>query len=346
MVMVAIFVLAMLIGAFAISMKTEMTLARNSRNDANLIWAGRSGLELARYVLAQQRMIRNEPYDAMNQKWAGGPGSLASSNSPLASISLDKFPVGENAHVTVHIIDQERKVNINQADQTLLQQALSVMGADGAEIPLVTDAILDWIDPDDATHINGAESDYYQGLEIPYYSKNGPMDDLSELLMVRGVSQDMFWGPRSTNHEPAFFESRDRRSARRIEEQPVYPIGLEEIFTTLSSGRININTAPTTTLQMIPGIDETTAECIRQQRAGPDGADGTEDDVPFANVGELVNCVDQRVVPQISRYCSVQSSVFAVEVDADVGGRTRRFYGMLRRVNEREVQILSFYWKE
>jgi len=69
-VMVVILVLAALAGGFAYSMKVETTLARNASYDHDLEWLGRSGVELARYVLAQQL----EPCDALNQKWAGGPG--------------------------------------------------------------------------------------------------------------------------------------------------------------------------------------------------------------------------------------------------------------------------------
>ena len=75
-VMVTIFVLAMLAGSFAYSMKVETKLARNAQNEAELEWLGRSGVEMARYILAQQMAIPSEPYDSLNQKWAGGPGGF------------------------------------------------------------------------------------------------------------------------------------------------------------------------------------------------------------------------------------------------------------------------------
>ena len=48
--------------------------------------------------------------------------------------------------------------------------------------------MLDWIDPDNNQHVGGAESDYYESLDPPYQAKDGPMDDLSELLLVRGIT--------------------------------------------------------------------------------------------------------------------------------------------------------------
>src|SRR6185503_2059823 len=93
-VMIATFVLAVLIGAFALSMKVETKLAMNANRETELLWLGRSGVELARYAVAQQSIVPGEPYDSLNQKWANGPGSLALSNSPLADFSLENQKIG------------------------------------------------------------------------------------------------------------------------------------------------------------------------------------------------------------------------------------------------------------
>jgi general secretion pathway protein K len=342
-VMIAVFVLSVLVGAFAFSMKVETKLAMNANHDAELIWLGRSGVELARYVLAQQLLIAGEPYDSLNQKWAGGPGGLTTSNSPLANISLDHYQIG-NGTVTLKVTDLERKFNINQADEQILQQALTLVGVDAGEIPRISAAIFDWIDPNDVTHVNGAESDYYQSLDPPYNAKNKPIDDLSELLLIRGIGQDMYWGTSSTKHTAAAFQQVDRWG--RPVDQPVYSIGLEEIFTPLSSGRINVNTASLTTLQTIPMVDANAAAEIIKLRSGPDGADGTEDDTPFRNVGELINTgLSRQAIPQISRYCDVRSRAFDVQVIADIGGYTRSFHAIVGRNSQRDVQVLSFDWK-
>jgi hypothetical protein len=64
-------------------------------------------VEYARYILSQELAIPNQPYDSLNQKWAGGSGSLAESNSVLSSISLDNYPVGDGT-VSIKIFDLER----------------------------------------------------------------------------------------------------------------------------------------------------------------------------------------------------------------------------------------------
>ena len=52
-VMICITVLALLAAGFAYSMKVETKLAQNSGSDTEMTWLGLSGVELARYVLAQ-----------------------------------------------------------------------------------------------------------------------------------------------------------------------------------------------------------------------------------------------------------------------------------------------------
>jgi DNA uptake protein ComE-like DNA-binding protein len=58
----------------------------------------------------------------------------------------------------------------------------------------IANSILDWIDPDDDPRPNGAENDYYESLTPPYRCKNGPLDTLEELLLVKGVTPQLLFG--------------------------------------------------------------------------------------------------------------------------------------------------------
>ena len=58
----------------------------------------------------------------------------------------------------------------------------------------VADAILDWIDTDDEPLEYGAEIDYYSSLSPPYAPRNGPLQSVEELLLVRGVTPAMLFG--------------------------------------------------------------------------------------------------------------------------------------------------------
>ena len=346
-VMIAVTVLSILAAAFAYSMKVETKLAQNSNSETELIWLGRSGVEFARYVLAQSLKC---PYDSPNQKWAGGPGSDCETNGALAGISLKDYHLGDGKF-SVTITDLERKYNINIADQAALEQSLRLVGVDAGDSSAIAGSILDWIDTDSNTHIGGTESEYYQSMDPPYFAKNQLIDDLSELLFVRGDTAEIFWGGVATNHARAAFQNRAGRAGALPNVMP-FVIGLADIFTPTSNGRINLNTASLVTLQMIPYVDEVIAARIIELRAGLDGAQGTEDDTPAGMPGPLMQIrdvllsagVSPKVVQFTANSCTVRSSTFEVQVDAEVAGYRRQFYAILGR-SPRDVQVLSFYWK-
>jgi len=346
-VMIAITVLGILAAGFAYSMKVETKLAQNANSELELIWLGRSGVELARYVLAQQLALGCEPYDSLDQVWAGGSGGFCTSNSALAGISLKNYELGEGGRISVTITDLERKFNINIADEAVLQQGLRLVGVDAGDFSAISGSILDWIDPDNNTHIGGAESDYYQGLNPPYFAKNGPLDDLSELLLVRGVTPEIFWGGVATNHPLAAFQRRLGRVGSGS-DIAAYAVGLSEVFTPISNGRININTASLTVLQMVPLIDENIAARIIEYRTE---GEGFVSSMPIGSGGKtianaLLNAgLNPNVIPLIERYFTVRSSTFEVQVDAEIAGCKKQFFAILGRNSPRDVQVLSFYWK-
>jgi type II secretory pathway component PulK len=345
-VMIAIFVLSVMAALFVTSMKVETRLAQNAEHGEQLLWLGRSGVELARYVLSEQMSVSAEPYDSLNQIWAGGPGGIAESNSPLAGISLDNYQVGDGT-VSIKIVDLERKVNINTVNAAALQQALTLMGVGADGVSVISDSILDWIDPDDNPRLAGAESDYYQSLNPPYYAKNAPIDDLSELLLVKGIAEhpEIYWGGSATNHAPAAFQQK-LGLVNSPFQAPDYPFGLKDLFTPISTGRININTADENVLQMIPGVDDVTAQNIIKLRAGPDGVDGTDDDTPLQNLSQLVQAgLSPQLVGQLAQACTVRSSTFEVHVTARIGDDRREYVAILYRNTPTDIQVLSFYWK-
>jgi general secretion pathway protein K len=335
-VMIAVFVLSMLAGAFAYSMKVETKLAMNANNQADLEWIGRSGVEYARWMVGQTMSC---PYDALNQKWAGGPGGTCDTNGPLAEAGLTDIPVG-NGFFTVKITDLERKVNVNVADQRTLDQIMRVVGGDADTGPEIVDGILDWIDRDDNPHVNGAESSYYEGLTPPYNPKNGPLDDLSELLLIKGVTEN----PEIYSSDYANVQRTDRFGNEVPPKE--YPAHLVDVFTPISTGKININTAGLIVLQAIPGVDEATAQQIIRVRSGPDGADGTDDDTPFSGVGQLAEVMPGAAgIGTLGKYCTTRSNTFEVQVDCRIGDTKQTYYAIIGRNNQRDVQILSFYSK-
>ena len=67
---------------------------------------------------------------------------------------------------------------------------------DTAPGPIIN-ALKDWLDFGDddlITGLSGAESDYYLDLEPAYACQNGPLNHLSELLLIKGIGADLFEG--------------------------------------------------------------------------------------------------------------------------------------------------------
>src|SRR5436190_830509 len=198
MVMLISVVLAILAAGFAYTMKVETKLARNASVEADMEWLGRSGVELARYILAQEGLVPGGgQVDSLKQFWAGGPGDT---NGLFSEMSFPmQLGVGEIDRPK--IVDCDRKFNINKVnplDPAPLRQALTLMGVDAGSFPTIVDSILDWCHPLGlGPRPAGARSETYQRMNPPYFCKDGPFDDISELLLVQGVTPEMFWGSAS-----------------------------------------------------------------------------------------------------------------------------------------------------
>lgn len=343
-VLIVIVVLGILAGGFSYSMKVETVLARHASFSSELDWLGRSGVEVAKWVLAQSSVGPNAAVDSLNQKWAGGTGDT---NNILAAVDLKNYQIG-NGTVSIDIKDLDRKFNINVAvqDEIILKQALTLIGVDAGNFTTITGSLMDWRDADTNPHMGGAESEVYEQQDPPYFAKDGPFDDMTELLLIRGVTPAMFWGSSGGGLPPVF--NHPNPGQRGHFEEPSYAVGLMDLFATVSGRQININTTTATVLQLIPEIDENIAQAIIQARAGPDGQDGTEDDTPYRTPTEIaarVPFVNPAGIQNLSRLFTVRSIVFEAHVTASIGGTKREYVALLRRMNPKQIDTLNLYWK-
>ena len=135
---------------------------------------------------------------------------------------------GDQADKTVYgIMDEDRKININIASKEVLTRLPGVTNE-------MADSILDWRDEDPFPNLLGAEDFYYRTLELPYTAKNGPFEVLEEVLMVRGMTQEVF--------------------------QSIRPF-----VTIYSDGKVNLNTAPKEVMMAL-GMSEGLSEKILRFR--------------------------------------------------------------------------------
>ncbi len=94
---------------------------------------------------------------------------------------------GDGREVRWGARDETGRLDINVASRDQLL-ALELLDEE------IVDAIIDWRDGDDEISENGAEVDYYGTLDPPYRPKNGPIESLEELLLVRDLTEAVLWG--------------------------------------------------------------------------------------------------------------------------------------------------------
>ncbi|NIA16953.1 MAG: hypothetical protein GWO86_01265, partial [Planctomycetes bacterium] len=137
------------------------------------------------------------------------------------------------------LIDEASKINVNFAYPDML---LRLKCLDEAAVA----SILDWLDRDDVPNPDGAEDDYYLGLEPGYNCKNGAIDNIAELLLIKGISVQIYYGSNTAGQENS--------------------VGLNDLLTIYGDGRININTASKTVLEAVPLLcDAAVDEIISRQ---------------------------------------------------------------------------------
>jgi general secretion pathway protein K len=204
--MIVLWVLVLLMALateFAFSMKMEVNTTRNYKEDTESYYLAKAGINLA---LAE--LLKDASFHSIHDEYGWITGAGNSAINP--SIDAEKAPAeGEgvfdivnrtdiklgNGTITYTIKDENGKISINSASKIILNKLLAYSGVkEKLDQDIISDSILDWIDSNKNHRINGAEDDYYRTQHPPYLAKNGKIETLSELLKVRGVTEEIFYG--------------------------------------------------------------------------------------------------------------------------------------------------------
>jgi len=155
-------------------------LGRKSRLDSKVClarmegirckWASRAGIEKAIAILNEDE----RETDCLTDLWS-------ENYTDFNDILL------ERCMFTVRVIDEASKLNINTATREQLL-GLPYM------VEEIADAIIDWRDSDEMPSEVGVEGGYYENLPFGYLTRNGPFRTIRELLVVRGVTEELFCG--------------------------------------------------------------------------------------------------------------------------------------------------------
>ena len=282
------------------AVQVEATLAGNFRDLTQASYIAQSGAEIARALIQE-----DEPsYDGLDEKWA-----------QLGTLSFLSQQLFNEGHFVGQIVDENAKLNMNglidsfgnvvQKRKDQLERLALLLKHD----PQFMDALLDWLDPDDQRRPQGAEKDDYLGKDLGYIPKNGPLDSLGEMLLIKGFSPEVFYGTEGKE-------------------------GLKNYLTVNSDGRININTASVPVLiSLSPKIDEPMAQAVLLYRR----------EKPFRRLEDLrmVPGWDE-VFPQISGEITIRSNFFSMEMVGYFREARAMVQAMIRREGKR-TRVL--YWK-
>ncbi len=165
-----VMMLTIIIAITARTVRLDSHVSRSATEGVRARWALHGGIERALAVLKEDLLDT----DAFSDAWC-------SADENLRGIEMD------GCVLDIEIIDESALLNINVATKKQLM-SLEGMTED------VADAIIDWRDGNEETEAAGAEARYYQTLEVPYEIRNGYFKTIEELLLVRGVTQELFYG--------------------------------------------------------------------------------------------------------------------------------------------------------
>ena len=312
MVLWVIAILSVLALEFSFAMRTEVHIATNYKEEVQCYAIAEGGVQRAIAELIykldpriqqMRRTLKPEETPPDQKEWIpdGRPYPLL-------------FELGT---CEIRIMSEAGKVNINVVSESMLRKIIGQLGLEGETKDVVVDSILDWRDPDDLYRLNGAENEYYQSLKEPYYCKNGNLDSIEELLLVRGITPDLFYG---------------KKGIDIAEEESVDRIGLKDVFTIYSFGeQVDINSAAPLVLNSVLGIPKDVSQLIVKAR----------EEKGFENQQDLLRRVPELApfMGEIGRLILFRSTLpyYTIESRAKFkGGKTIRGLKTIVKIDLRE----------
>lgn len=247
-------------------------------------WACRAGIETAIGVLNED--LRES--DSLTELWSDN-------DEDYNDISL------ERCWFSVKVIDESSKLNINTVTKPQLMQ-LPYMEDD------IADAIIDWRDGDDNPNGEGVEGGYYENLPIGYKIRNGPFKTIRELLLVKGVTEELFYGEDTNFNGLLDYNEKDGDESPPTDDRDdQLDLGWIAYLTCYSYDRnedaegnqkVNINQANERQLQNSLGLSRPQAQWIVQQRGNN----------RFSSIADLVDNSSTQQSQQSSQQSSQQNS--------------------------------------
>lgn len=239
-VLLVLALLGAVITELALSMRLEAAAARAYKEGILAAHLAEAGVEQAIREILSESAVQGVDEDGVLVFYQLAPGQTVA--RPLPPLPRSGVPLGPG-DFSYRITDEESRLNINLAPADQLDRLLGALGLDRRDQDIVRDSLLDWKDADDQYRVSGAESeDTYLKLPVPYRARNDYLQDVAELLQIRGVTPDLYLG---------------------TAERP----GLRDLVTVRGRNAVNINTAPALVLEAL-GLSSAEVSDILQTRVG------------------------------------------------------------------------------
>lgn len=162
--------LTVIAGSFAYATRTDMAVLGNNVARARAEAAADAGVHLAAFEAF--RPITDP------QRWKHDG-------------SEHEFRLGE-AVITVSVLDESAKIDINFGSPLLLKGLLKSVGVSEPDSEKLVDAIQDWRDADTLSRPAGAEEEAYKLSGLQQKPANAPFQTLEELRLVMGMTPELY----------------------------------------------------------------------------------------------------------------------------------------------------------
>jgi type II secretory pathway component PulK len=202
-----------------------------------------------------------------------------------------------------------------------LQQFFSFLTSDFSLSTHLSQAIMDWRDPDSTQRPNGAERDAYIKAAMLALPMNAQFREIEELRNVMGMTPE------------------------------VYTLASPYLTTHGQLGQVNLNSAPIAVLRALPGMTDVTLNLILQMRSGGQRINsvaqlfGGAQTGPQRGGGRAGQLGGAAVQNQLQAITTVTTSELELVITARTGPQAQptKLIAVLRR-NGNTAQIESKQW--
>ena len=285
--------LSVIVGEFCHAMRTEVNITRNFKEETQSYYIAMAGVNRAIVELIKNEIIPHKAEYPDSEEEEEEIRWRVNTDIPAIHFGDGQFEV--------KIGNESGKVNINRADERLLRMMLNGFDLEDSDKDVIVDSILDWRDKNSLHRLNGAEDEYYLSLSEPYECKDDDFDCVEELLLVRGVTAEIFYG--GLRDMVTVYPSEDSKNSRAGRNTKRFDFN-----------KININAASSLMLRSLPQMTEDLVQDIVEYRK--------EDD--FRSLTELLPIVGHDIYKSIVPYLTLQTRpYFTIESAGTVeGGQT------------------------